>query len=86
MFFFNDNSAKPHFKNGIKDSQSTVIWIIHSQDASSIHSIWAGGYSLKNPNMSLVLISSTPHRNKASKRTFGMAVRKRGDTRMRETS
>lgn len=47
--------------------------MFHSQDASSIHSMCAGGYSLKYPKTSWVLMSSTPVTWMASRRSLGIA-------------
>lgn len=49
------------------------VFVTHLQDASSIHSICAGGYSLKYPKMSCVLMSSTPVMWIASRRSREIA-------------
>lgn len=51
-------------------------WVTHLQDVSSIHSICAGGYSLKYPKMSCVLMSSTPVMWIASRRSRDIAEQK----------
>lgn len=64
---------------GTGDNNSLWVWkrvcvfVTHLQDASSIHSICAGGYSLKYPKMSCVLMSSTPVMWIASRRSREIA-------------
>lgn len=57
------------------------VCLVHSQEVSSIHSMCAGGYSLKYPKTSCVLMSSTPVTWIASRRSLGMAEHRRRRSR-----